>query len=138
MFQKQSDIQFRNNDRVKKFCEDPRQRKNILLIIMEILAFIVNPAIYLCFCVVYFLDYCLFGELCWWAFQFSYILSLEFGFCHHISISLLVIIVIYLLRSYIFTNINTIPSILRIPKQVKYKSKDTFDHMEYFNYSQLF
>ena len=136
MFQKQSDIQLRNNDGVKKFCEDPRQRKNILLIIMEILAFIVNPAIYLCFCVMYFLNYCFFGELCWWALQFScifgiwilssYLYLFTFVFSSRV-------IVIYLLRSYIFTNINTIPSILRIPKQVKYKNKDTFYHMESYN-----
>ena len=42
-------------------------------------------------------------------------------------------IVLFLLRSYIYTIIDTIPSILRIPKQVKYKNKETLHHMESYN-----
>ena len=71
------------------------------------------------------------GDFC------SFSVSFAIWFYHHISLSFSFwLIVIYLLRSYIYTIINIIPSILRIPKQVKYKSKDTFYHMEYYN--QLF
>ena len=54
-----------NKDKVKTFCEDINPT-NIPLLATKVLAFIVNPAIYVFFCFLYILNYYFFWGILWW------------------------------------------------------------------------